>query len=97
MSVSRNTKERHLRVRLIMQQEIQRMVDGFFLAAVLLVPVEVQRQACHRFRQDADAGIHRRHLHGGAFIDPPCPRGRAAKEEAVGAAGMCGSGAYPWT
>ena len=40
----------HLRVRLIVQQKIQRMVDGFLLAAVLLIAVKVQRQTCHSFR-----------------------------------------------
>ena len=43
------------------------MVNGFFLAAVLLVAVEVQRQTCHRFGQDTDAGVHGGHLHGGTF------------------------------
>ena len=36
-------------------------------------------------RQDTAAGIYRRHLHGGAFIDPFARRA-AAKEKAVGAA-----------
>ena len=61
------------------------MIDGLFLAAVLLVTVEVERQPRHSLRQDTDTGIHRRHLHGGAFIDPLASRA-AAKEKAVGAA-----------
>ena len=36
---------------------------------------------CHRLSQDTHTGIHRRHLHGGAFIDA-LPGGAAAKEEA---------------
>ena len=75
----------HFRVWLIVQKQIQRMVDGLFLAAILLVTVEVERQSRHSLRQDTDAGIYRRHLHGGAFIDPFARRA-AAKEKTVGAA-----------
>ena len=78
-------KGTHLWVRLIMKEQIQRMVDSLFLAAILLVAVEVERQSRHSLRQDTDAGIHRRHLHGGAFIDTLARRA-AAKEKAVGAA-----------
>lgn len=35
----------HLRVRLVMQKLIQRMVDGFFLAAVLFVSVHMEWKA----------------------------------------------------
>lgn len=31
---------------------------------------EVEWQSCHSLRQNTDAGIHRRHLHRGAFIYP---------------------------
>ena len=78
----------HLRVRLIMEQKVQRMVKGFLLAAVLLIAVEVEWQSRHSLRQNTDAGIHRRHLHRGAFIDPLARRA-SAKEKAVGAA--CGA------
>ena len=64
------------------------MIDGFLLAAVLLVTVEVERQSRHSLRQDTDTGIHRRHLHGGAFIDALARRA-IAKEKTVGAA--CGA------
>ena len=86
----------HLRVWLVMQEQIQRMVNGFLLAAVLLVTVEVQRQTCHRFRQDADAGIHRCHLHGGAFVDTLARRA-IAKEKAVGTASSAVLGLVPGT
>ena len=79
-----------------MQEQIQRMVNGFFLAAVLLVAVEVQRQTCHRFGQDTDAGIHRCHLHGGAFIDTLACRA-SSKEKAVGAACSTVLGLVPGT
>ena len=62
------------------------MVDGFFLAAVLGVAVEVQREASHSLRQDADAGLHRRHLHGAPLGDGLTGSG-AAKEKGVGAPG----------
>ena len=62
------------------------MVELLFLAAILLVAVEVQRQTCHRLRQDADAGVHGGHLHGGTLVDV-LAGGGAAEEEAVPAAG----------
>ena len=86
----------HLRVWLVMQEQIQRMVNGFLLAAVLLVTVEVQRQTCHRFRQDADTGIHRRHLHGRPLINP-LARSASSKEKAVGAAHGAVLGLIPGT
>ena len=54
----------HFRIRLIMEQSVKRMVDGFFLAAVIVIFVKMQRQACHCFCKDTDTGIHCRHLHG---------------------------------
>ena len=39
----------HLRIRLIVKQEVQRMVEGFFLPAILVIPVQVERQACDSF------------------------------------------------
>ena len=76
----------HLRVRLVMEQEIQRVADGFLLAAIPGVAVEVQRQARHGLRQDADAGIHRRHLHGAPLGDG-LAGGSAAEIEGVAAPG----------
>ena len=38
----------HLRIRLIMQKPVKAVVDGFLLAAVLFIPIYIQRQACHR-------------------------------------------------
>ncbi len=55
----------HLGVRLIVQKKIQRVVYGFFLA-VRLDPVEGERKR-HRLGEYSNAGIHGRHLHGGAF------------------------------
>ena len=45
------------------------MVDGLFLAAIPGVAVEVQQQASHSLRQDADTGIYHRHLHGAPLGD----------------------------
>ena len=59
----------HLGIWLVMQKEIQRMVDGLFLASFLCVFVQVKRQRCDRLREDTHAGIHSRDLHGRSFID----------------------------
>ena len=76
----------HLRVRLIVEQVVQRMIQRLLLPAILFVTVEVQRKPRHRFRQDADAGVHGGHLHGGTLIDV-LAGGGAAEEEAVPATG----------
>ena len=81
-------KRTHLRVRFIMKQQVQRMVDGFFLATALRISVEVKRKTSHRFCENAHTGIHRRHLHGRAFrhgFAGSCP----AKVETVAAS--CGA------
>ena len=52
----------------VFAQRLRDMVKGFLLAAVLLIAVEVEWQSRHSLRQNTDAGIHRRHLHRGAFI-----------------------------
>lgn len=57
----------HLRVRLIVEQAVERMVERHCLAAAVRVFVEVQRQSCHSLGEDADAGVNRSHLHGTAF------------------------------
>ena len=76
----------HFRVRFVMEQEIQRVADSLFLAAVLSVAVQIQRQASHGLRQDADAGVHRRHLHGAPLSDG-LAGGGAAEVEGVSAPG----------
>ena len=86
----------HFRVWLVMEQQIQWVVDGFLFAAVLGVAVEVQRQASHGLRQDADAGIHRCHLHGAPLGDS-FAGGGAAKEKCVGAPGCAVLGSVPRT
>ena len=60
------------------------MVDGLLLAAVPGVAVEVQRQTSHGLCQNADAGIHRRHLHGAPLGDD-LAGGGAAEVEGVAA------------
>ena len=75
----------HLRIGLVVQQQVQRMPDGLFLAAIVLVGVQVQRKPCDGLRQNADAGVNGGHLHGGAFRHGFARRA-AAKEEAVAAA-----------
>ena len=57
----------HLRIRLIMQNQVQRMVNSFFLAAVAVVSVNMKREPCDSFCQNTDAGVNRSHLHGTAF------------------------------
>ncbi len=86
----------HFRVWLVMEQQIQRVVDGLLLAAVLGVAVEVERQASHGLRQDADAGIHRRHLHGAPLGDG-LARGGGAKVESVAAPRSAVLGSVPRT
>ena len=41
-------KGTHFRIRLVVEQMVQRMVEGFFFPTVLLVTVQVKRQTCHR-------------------------------------------------
>ena len=75
----------HLRVRLIVEQVIERMVQSHCLSAAVRVFVEVQRQSRDSLRQDTDAGIHGGHLHGRAFRH--CfAGGRTAHEKGVVAA-----------
>ena len=60
-------KGTHFRVRLIVQKSVKRMIDSLFFAAVFGISVKVKRQTGDGFRENTDAGIHGRHLHGGAF------------------------------
>ena len=48
------------------------------------VLVQMKRLSGNGFRQNADAGVDRRHLHGGTLCDG-LARGRAAQEKAVAA------------
>ena len=53
----------HFRIRLIMEQMVQRMVSGFQVAVIRRL-IHTQRQAGHRFRDYPDTGVHRRKLNG---------------------------------
>ena len=66
--------------------EVQRMIDRFLLAAGIVVAVNMKRQTRHCFREDSDAGVDRRHLHGCAFRHG-FTGGRATQEKAVCASG----------
>ena len=77
----------HLRVRLIVEQAVERMVERHCLAAVVRVFIEVQRQTRDSLRQDADTGIHGGHLHGGAFRH--CFTGSSTAEEESIIAACC--------
>ena len=57
--------------RLIMEQRIQRMIQHLFLAAVFRIAIHAERQTRNGFCQDADAGIHSSHLHGGLLVNRP--------------------------
>ena len=67
------------------------MSDGFFLAAVILIGVQVQRESCDGLCQYPDTGVNGGHLHGGPFRHS-FPGGAAAEEKSVAAAGgrVCG-------
>ena len=41
-------KGAHFRIRLIVEQMVQRMVEGFLFPTILLVSVQMKRQTCHR-------------------------------------------------
>ena len=59
----------HLRVRLAVQNLVQRMIPRLFLVAVIVChPVEMQRQCRNGLCQQTDTGIHSRDLHGGFLI-----------------------------
>ena len=75
-------KRSHLRIRLIMQQKIERMIHRLFLTAIIVIPVKLQWQTRHRLRKNPHTGIHRSHLHG-----TPCvhslPGSRAPHKESI--------------
>ena len=57
----------HLRIRFIVEQMIKRVLHRFFLAAVILILIDLQRESRDGLRQNTDTGIDRRHLHSRAF------------------------------
>lgn len=61
------------------------MLQRLFLAAVLLVLIQMHGQPGNRLRQDSHTGVYSSHLHGGAFIHR-LARGGLTEEEAVTAA-----------
>ena len=72
-------KAGHLRVRLIVEQEIKGMIFCPDPVAVLAFLIEMERQAGNGLCKDSHTGIHSGHLHCGAFID--CLPGSALSEE----------------
>lgn len=75
----------HFRIRLIMYQAIQRMLDCLFLAAGVGVLINMNWQASNRFGENPDASVDGSHLHGTSFIHSFTGI-TAAKQEAVSAA-----------
>ena len=75
----------HFRVRLVVQQPVERMVEGLYLAPVFTVAVHMERKARHRLRENTDAGIYSSHLQSGALIHR-LTAGGAAKEKGKAAA-----------
>ena len=75
-------KRSHLRIRLIMQQKIKRMIHRLFLTAIIVIPVKLQWQTRHRLRENPHTGIHSSHLHG-----TPCvhslPGSRTPHKESI--------------
>ena len=75
-------KRSHLRIRLIMQQKIKRMIHRLFLTAIIVIPVKLQWQTRHRLRKNPHTGIHSSHLHG-----TPCvhslPGSRTPHKESI--------------
>ena len=62
------------------------MINRLFLAAFAVVSVKMKRQSGDRLSENPHAGIHRRHLHGGAFRHR-IPGSAAPEEEPEAAAG----------
>ena len=62
-------ESRHLRVRLPIQDFVQRMIPCLFLVAVVIHhPIQMQRQGRNGLCQQSNTGIHGRDLHGGFFV-----------------------------
>ena len=68
-----------------MEQRVQRVIQRLFLAARIVVLVEMERQRGDGLRQNPDASVYRRHLHGGALIHG-LPGSGAAEKEGIRAA-----------
>lgn len=58
----------HFRIRLIVYQVIQRMLDCLFLAAGVGVLINMNRQSSNRLGENPDASVDGSHLHGTSFI-----------------------------
>ena len=86
MRHKRLTKDetRHLGIRCIVEQEVQRMLR-YTLFALTLISVDVKRQPRDGFGKNADTGVDRRCLHCSTFVDHlarrrlPKQKGQAAK------------------
>ena len=76
-------KRGHFRIRLVVQDPPQRVVEILFLAAVLAVFVQKQRQTRDCLRKNANTGINRCHLHGSMFVDHLTSRRIAPKKAAA--------------
>ena len=72
----------HFRVWIVVEEEVQRMFDSFFLAPLRGVLLQMERKSSDGLRQNADTKVNCRHLYGGSLRDG-LPRGRAAQEEAI--------------
>ena len=69
MAVSRNMKKEVIfGIRRIVEKKIERMLRHTLLP-VPSIFIHMKRQSCDGLRQDADAGINRRGLHGCEFVD----------------------------
>ena len=78
----------------IMQQQVQRVIQCLFLAAVICVSVQMHRQTGDGLGKNAHAAVDRRHLHGRPFRhNLAC--GGAAHEKRVSAACRSVGGLVP--
>jgi len=76
----------HFRVRFIMQEKVQLIIQRFLLGSVIRISVEMQRQSGDGFGKDPHAAVHRCHLHCRPFIDW-LPGSRTTKEKPPGTSG----------
>ena len=77
----------HLRIRLIVQQKVQRMVSGF-LGAVVRLLIDLKWQRSDGFRENSHTRIDCRHLHGGAFVDSLSGSGSSQEEAVTSSCGL---------
>ena len=75
----------HFRVRLVMQQPVEGMVEGLYLTPVFTIAVHMKRKARHRLGENTDTGIHSSHLQRSALIHR-FAAGGTAKEKSKAAA-----------